>query len=281
MTTPYAHPESLVETKWLAGQLAAKNIRIVDLRDPEQYALGHIPGAVNLARKDIRNYETPPTFLYPTEHFEKQMELRGISNDTRIVAYDDWGYDQTWLWWMLRYYGHNNMAVLNGGWTKWTVENLPTFPETPKVTPARFKATVQPKWLVTADEVMGAIGKPGVRVIDARTPGEYDGSAKAKYGSERGGHIPSATWLFWEELTDPATMTLRSADEIKKLVDDRKLLRSEKIISYCQAGMRSSFDLFALHLIGYDNLALYHGSWAEWDKRKDLPLETGPAVAGN
>lgn len=281
MTTPYAHPESLVEAAWLSGQLAAKNVRIVDLRDPEKYAGGHIPGAVNIVRNDIRAFEQPPTFLYPQEQFEQQMGLRGISNDTRVVGYDDrGGYDPAWLWWMLRYYGHDNVAVLNGGWQQWSAEKLPTSTERPKVASARFKATVRPSWLVTADEVMAAIGAPGARIVDARTPGEYDGSDKETYGSKRGGHIPCAAWLFWEELIDPVSKTLRSADEIKKLADARNLVPGDQVITYCQLGMRSSFNLFALHLIGFDKLALYQGSWAEWGNRDDLPLEVGrPAPA--
>lgn len=281
MTAPYAHPESVVETSWLAQQLASKQlaskrIQIVDLRDPEQYALGHIPGAVNLGRRDIRAYEGPPTFLHSPEQFAKQMEAHGISNQTRVVAYDDrgGGMDPAWLWWILRYYGHNNVAVLNGGWAKWSAEQLPISLEVPPIAAARFKARPQPSWLATADQVKSAIGKPGVRIVDARTGPENDGSER--WGSvRRGGHIPSATWLSWEELFDPVTMTLRSADEIKKLADDRKLVPGQRIITYCKIGMRSSFALFALHLIGFDKLTLYHGSWDEWGNREDLPLEGG------
>ena len=136
----------------------------------------------------------------------------------------------------------------------------------------RFTARPQPKWIATATDVAGAIDKPGVKIIDARTQNEIDG--KDLRNIRRGGFVPSSIPIYWEDLLDPQKKTFKPADELKKIYEERGIVPSQEVIAYCQVGMRASVDLFALHLLGYDKLRNYYGAWEEWGNRDDLPLAT-------
>src|SRR5260221_2923762 len=268
------HPEQLVDTDWVAAHAADANVRIVDMRQ-SGFAAGHVPGAVPLSPVAIRDGQAPPTFLPSPAVFEAMMAKLGISNSTRVVVYDDrGGIYAARLWWILNYFGHANVALMNGGWIKWSAEHRPntqTTSETTPVTDRQFTAKPQPKWIAAASHVVAAIGKPGVKIVDARTQNEIDG--KDLRGIKRGGFIKSSTPVYWEDLLDPQAKTFKSADEIKKLYGDRGILPSQEVIAYCQVGMRASVDLFALHLVGYDKLRNYYGAWEEWGNRDDLPIE--------
>ncbi|MBZ5557919.1 MAG: sulfurtransferase [Acidobacteriia bacterium] len=267
----YAHPEQLVDTDWVAAHAADVNVRVVDMRQ-SGFADGHVPGAVALSPVAIRDAKAPPTFLPTPAAFDAMMARLGISNATRVVVYDERGgiYGAR-LWWILNYFGHPNVALMNGGWLKWSAEHRPTSKETPSPPAGQFTAKPQPKWLATASDVVAAIGKPGIRIVDARTRNEIDGTDLRNI--KRGGFIKSSTPVYWEDLLDPQAKTFKSADEIRKLYEDRGILPSQEVIAYCQVGMRASVDLFALHLVGYDKLRNYYGAWEEWGNRDDLPIE--------
>jgi thiosulfate/3-mercaptopyruvate sulfurtransferase len=266
----YAHPEQLVDTDWVAAHGADANVRIVDMR-MGGFADGHVPGAVYVSPGAIRDANSPPTFLPTPAAFEAMMAKLGISNTTRVVVYDErGGIYAARLWWILNYYGHSNVALMNGGWIKWKAEGRPTTTEAPAVASGRFTARPQPRWMATASDVAGAIGKPGVKIIDARTAAEIEG--KDLRNIRRGGFIPSSIPVYWEDLLDPAQKTFRPAEELKKIYEDRGIVPSQEVIAYCQVGMRASVDLFALHLIGYDKLRNYYGAWEEWGNRDDLPI---------
>lgn len=267
----YAHPEQLVDTDWVAAHAADVNVRVVDMRQ-SGFADGHVPGAVALSPVAIRDAKAPPTFLPTPAAFDAMMARLGISNATRVVVYDERGgiYGAR-LWWILNYFGHPNVALMNGGWLKWSAEHRPTSKETPSPPAGQFTAKPQPKWLATASDVVAAIGKPGIRIVDARTRNEIDGTDLRNI--KRGGFIKSSTPVYWEDLLDPQAKTFKSADEIRKLYEDRGILPSQEVIVYCQVGMRASVDLFALHLVGYDKLRNYYGAWEEWGNRDDLPIE--------
>jgi thiosulfate/3-mercaptopyruvate sulfurtransferase len=271
----YARPDLLVETAWLASRTGDAGLRIVDLR-PRGYDEGHIPGAVWLDNNWIRNPKAPPDFLPTPAEFEALMARLGIGPATRVVAYDErGGIYATRLWWILNYYGHTNVAVLNGGWVKWTLEQRAATADVPKVsaqTPFRVKASVTRH--ATAGDVLAAINKPGVKIVDARTQAEIDG--KDLRGIKRGGFIESSIPVYWEDTLDPTTKAFKPAADITKLYRDRGILPSDEVITYCQVGMRASHDLFALALIGHDlgKLRNYYGSWAEWGNRDDTPVKT-------
>jgi thiosulfate/3-mercaptopyruvate sulfurtransferase len=266
----YAHPEQLVETDWVAAHANDANVRVVDMRQ-NGYAAGHVPGAVYLSPLAIRDANSPPTFVPTPAAFESMMAGLGISDSTRVVVYDErGGIYAARLWWILNYYGHSNVALMNGGWIKWTAEKRPAATDAAASRSAKFTARPQPKWLATASDVAGAIGKPGVKIIDARTTAEIEG--RELRNIKRGGFVPSSVPVYWEDLLDPQTKTFRPADELKKIYEDRGVLPSQEVIAYCQVGMRAAVDLFALHLLGYDKLRNYYGAWEEWGNRDDLPI---------
>src|SRR5580765_2778064 len=165
----YAHPEQLVDAAWVAAHSGDANVRIVDMRRGG-YEAGHVPGAVYLQPEAIRDAKNPPTFLPTPAAFEAMMARLGISNATRVVVYDErGGIYAARLWWILNAFGHTNVALLNGGWIKWTAEQRPTATAVPTVPAARFQATLRPEWVATASDVMAAINQPGVKIVDART----------------------------------------------------------------------------------------------------------------
>jgi thiosulfate/3-mercaptopyruvate sulfurtransferase len=265
----YAHPEQLVDTAWVAAHSKDAEVRLLDVRR-SGYEEGHIPDALWLDPEAIRDPRNTPSFMLAPAAFEQVMGRLGVTNRTRVLLYDDrGGLLASRVWWMLNAYGHANVALVDGGWVQWTAERRTTTTTTPAVRAARFKASLQPRGLATLEDVKGAIGKPGVRILDARTVAEMDGSDTRL--SSRGGVIPSAEPVYWEDLLDPVKKTFRSADQLKAIYDAHGLRPSDEVIAYCWVGHRSAVDLFALHLIGYDRLRNYLGSWEEWSQRPDLP----------
>jgi thiosulfate/3-mercaptopyruvate sulfurtransferase len=268
----YVHPEQLVETDWVAAHAADPTVRIVDMRRTG-YAEGHVPGAVYLSPDAIRDAKSPPTFLPTPAAFEQMMAALGISNTTRVVVYDErGGIYAARLWWILNYFGHTNVALINGGWIKWTAEHRPTVTAAPPVAPARFAARPQPRWVATAADVVAAIKAPATKIVDARTDAEIEG--KDLRNIRRGGFVPNSVPVYWEDLLDPTAKTFKPAEQIAQIYEARGILPSQDVIAYCQVGMRASVDLFALHLIGYEKLRNYYGAWEEWGSRDDLPLAT-------
>src|SRR3954466_8874978 len=175
LAASYAHPEQLADTDWVAAHAADAGVRIVDMRQ-NGYAEGHVPGAVYLAPVAIRDAKAPPTFLPTPAAFAALMGTLGIDDRTRVVVYDERGgiYGAR-LWWILNYFGHTNVALMNGGWTKWTAEHRLTSTETPHPAAATFTPRPRPELVATAADVVGAINKPGIKIVDARTTGEIEG----------------------------------------------------------------------------------------------------------
>jgi thiosulfate/3-mercaptopyruvate sulfurtransferase len=269
----YARPELLVDTTWLAAHLNDPGIRIVDLR-PRGYGAGHIPNAVWLDNNAIRIANRPPTFLPTPAEFEELMARLGISNTTRVIAYDErGGIYAARLWWILNHYGHDKVALLDGGWTKWTADQRPVDAVAPAVTPGAFTVKPGTVKVATADDVRAAINKRGTKLVDARTQNEIGG--KDLRGIKRGGFIESSVPVYWEDTLDPTAKTFKSAAEIQKLYRDRGVDATDEVITYCQVGMRASHDLFTLALIGHDltKLRNYYGSWEEWGNREDTPIK--------
>ena len=268
----YARPELLVDAAWLAQHLNDPNIRIVDIR-ARGYGDGHIPEAVFVDSNWIRNPKAPPTFLPTPEEFEALMSKLGISNTTRVIAYDErGGIYAARLWWILNYYGHSNVALLDGGWVKWAADQRPTSAATPAPVPAVFHVKPGTVKVATADQVKAAINNPAMKLIDARTQGEIDG--KDLRNIKRGGFIESSIPVYWEDTLDPVTKTFKPAADIAKLYRDKGIGANDNVTVYCQVGMRASHDIFTLALIGHDpaKLANYYGAWEEWGNRDDTPI---------
>lgn len=268
----YARPDLLVDARWLVAHLNDQTIRIVDMR-PRGYGDAHIPGAVWLDNNAIRIANRPPNFMPTPAEFEELMAKLGITNNTRVIAYDErGGIYAARLWWILNHYGHSNVALLDGGWVKWTADHLPTNAAVPTYTRATFKVKNGTVKVATADDVKAAINKRGVKLVDARTEGEIEG--RDLRGIKRAGYIESAVPVYWEDTLDPSTRTFKSAADIQQLYRNKGIQPSDDVITYCQVGMRASHDLFTLALIGHDltKLRNYYGSWEEWGNREDTPI---------
>jgi thiosulfate/3-mercaptopyruvate sulfurtransferase len=270
----FAHPEALVSADWLAAHLTDANLRVVDLR-PNGFAESHIPGSLHLDNAAIRDVTNQPTFVPTPSAFSALMGQLGISNRTRVIAYDErGGIYAARLWWILNYYGHANVALLDGGWVKWTKDGRATSATTAPVAPAPFTATPNPRWIATAADVLAATRGSTTKIVDARTVAEIEG--RDLRGIKRGGAVPNSIPVYWEDALDPATKTFKSAAELRKLYQDRGMQPQDDVIAYCQVGMRASHDLFAMYLVGYTKLRNYYGAWEEWGNRDDLPIRKSP-----
>lgn len=271
----FARPELLVDAQWLSTHLFEPNLRIVDLR-PRGYDEGHIPGAVWLDNNAIRVATRPPTFLPTAEEFAALMQQLGISNRTRVVAYDErGGIYAARLWWILNHYGHANVALLDGGWVKWTADKLVTTTARALPVPgATFTVKPGTVGVATADDVKAAINNTGIKLIDARTRNEIEG--KDLRGIKRGGYIESSIPVYWEDTLDPTLKTFKPPAEIAALWRGKGVAATDNVLVYCQVGMRASHDLFTLALLGHDltKLRNYYGAWEEWGNRDDTPIRT-------
>lgn len=271
-SSSYARPESLVDTAWLAAHLQDPDVRIVDARR-SGYEQGHVPGAVWLDIGVTRDASNPPTFLPSADAFARVMGELGISNRTHVVFYDDRGgvYGAR-PWAVLRRFGHEHVSIVNGGWQKWVAERRAVTAEVPIVPAATFVPGDAPGWIATADDVLAAIDAPATRILDVRTAAEIDGTDLR--GIARGGYIPTAAGIDWESTLEGEFMTIRPAADLYALFRGHGIAPTDTLITYCEGGGRSAHELFVLHLLGYDALRLYLGSWQDWGNRPDLPLAT-------
>ena len=289
----YKHPEALAATEWLAAHLGDPSVRVVDMRyyvraasdgsfggvsGRQAYQEGHIPGAVFVDyAADLTEPEddVPLNVLWP-DRFAALMGRLGIGNESTVVVYDDQG--GTWaarLWWALRYYGHDAAKVLNGGLTKWTAEGRPLEKRIPTLPAATFQARIRPALKATRDEVIQAIGRRDICIVDALPRVFYTGRMRL-YPTHRAGHIPTARSLPATANVDRSTQTLLPPDELARLWRKVDLNPDQKVITYCGAGAYGAFDLFVLYVLGHENVSLYDGSWMEWGANPELPVETGP-----
>jgi thiosulfate/3-mercaptopyruvate sulfurtransferase len=267
----YARPELLVTTGWLEDHLDDESVRIIDTRT-RGYDESHIPGAVWLDIDASRDRNNPPTFLPDLDAFVAELEELGISNDTRVVFYDDrGGVYGTRPWVLLRLLGHDNAAILNGGWPKWVDEARPVSSRTPTVARGHFEVERSDRWIATADDVAAAIDRPDVRLVDARTEEEFAGTDLRN--NPRGGAIPSATRVFWEDTLEGDYQSFKSADDLQALFQRHGLSTGDAIITYCQGAGRAAHELFVLYLMGYDDLRLYLGSMEDWSRQPERPLQ--------
>ena len=272
-SSSFARPELLVAPAWLEMNLFAPDTRVVDLR-PRGFDEGHIPNAVWLDNNDIRNPKAPPTFLPTPQDFAALMGRLGISNTTRVIAYDErGGIYAARLWWILNHHGHSNVALLNGGWTKWTADKRVTTTAASRPAAATFSVKAGTVGVATADDVKAAINNRAVKLIDARTPGEIEG--KDLRGIKRGGFIESSLPVYWEDTLNAADRTFKSPAEIEALWRGKGVQKADAVTVYCQVGMRASHDLFTLALLGHDlsKLKNYYGAWEEWGNRDDTPIK--------
>lgn len=273
----YARPELLAEPDWLQAHAAGPDVRIVDCATLDAYRRAHIPGAVHLPAQNYIKEDDPAgsdhgVFVMPPHQFEALMGSLGVGPGTTVVTYDDNNaLVAARLWWVLRYYGHTNAKVLNGGWHRWLTEGRPVTFHATKPTPATFTAHPDPAIYATLDELKDRHTDPACQVLDVRTDGEWEGTNDR--GNRRAGRLPNARHLEWLRfVTSDDRRTFLPADEIASLLDEAGLTRAKPVITYCQGGIRAAHAAFVLALLGYDDVRVYDGSMREWANRDDTPL---------
>jgi thiosulfate/3-mercaptopyruvate sulfurtransferase len=275
----YKHPEVLVSTDWVAQNLNAPNARLVEVDvDTTAYAQGHIPGAVGW-NWQTQLQDNVKRDLTDKVTLEKLLSDSGISNDTTILLYGD---NNNWFaayaFWQLKYYGHKDVKLINGGRKKWLEEKRPLTTEPPKVTPTTYRAGT-PDEAVRAyrDDVLSIVqGKKRGQLVDVRSVDEFTGKIIAPPGmtetAQRAGHVPGAANIPWSQAANEDG-TFKSAEALAALYQPKGVTGSDEVIAYCRIGERSSHTWFVLkYLLGYNNVRNYDGSWTEWGNLIGSPI---------
>ena len=274
----YANPNALVDTEWVAQNLDPPGVRLVEVDvDTAAYEQGHAPGAVGWNWKS-QLQESVVRDVVEKSEFEKLLGESGIGNDTRVILYgDNNNWFAAWAYWQLKYYGHENVQLMNGGRAKWLAENRPTTTDVPSHAAQSYTAQ-NPDTSIRAmrDEVSAALGSSVL--VDVRSPAEFSGELLApanlpQEGSQRGGHIPGAVNIGWAQAVNEDS-TFKTADELNEIYGGRGVTADKDVIAYCRIGERSSHTWFVLkELLGYENIRNYDGSWTEWGSGVGLPIE--------
>jgi thiosulfate/3-mercaptopyruvate sulfurtransferase len=275
----YKHPEVLVTTEWVAQNLNAPNTRLVEVDvDTTGYDQGHIPGAVGW------NWQTQlqdniRRDLIEKSALEKLLGESGISNDTTILLYGD---NNNWFaayaFWQLKYYGHQNVKLINGGRKKWLEEKRPLTKEATNVTPTSYRVSGTDTSLrAFRDDVLAVVqGKKRGQLVDVRSVDEFTGKIIAPPGmtetAQRAGHIPNAANIPWAQAANEDG-TFKSAEALAALYQGKGITGGDEVIAYCRIGERSSHTWFVLkYLLGYNNVRNYDGSWTEWGNLIGSPI---------
>jgi thiosulfate/3-mercaptopyruvate sulfurtransferase len=292
MTTDgFAHPEFLIDSETLERQLVEPDLRVFDcttnlIPDPKityqavpgraDFEKGHIPGAQFIdLQADLSDSSQRLRFMLPTaDAFAASMSRFGVGEASRVVLYSTanpwWA---TRVWWLLRVFGFDKAAVLNGGWQKWVREGRPveTGPAKPRL-PGHFVIRERRPLMVDKDEVLHAIGDGGVCTLNALAPEQHAGSGGNSYG--RPGRIKGSVNLPAAHLLDPATNEFLPPDELRRRFEAVGAFDKE-VITYCGGGIAASADALALVMLGHPAVKLYDASMSEWAVDPSLPMETG------
>ena len=276
----YAHPESLVSTEWVAEHGSDSNVRLVEVDvDTGAYEQGHIAGAVgwnwqSQLQQPVRRD------LASKEEIEELLGGSGIGNDTTVVLYgDNNNWFAAWAFWQLKYYGHRDVRIMNGGRAKWEAEGRPLTTDVPSH-PANTYTAAEGDQSIRAyrDQVLAQVNEGSVALVDVRSPAEFSGELLApanlpQEGSQRGGHIPGAANIPWGQAV-AEDGSFKSADELRDLYGGNGIDGSRETIAYCRIGERSSHTWFVLtQLLGLESVRNYDGSWTEWGSIVGAPIE--------
>jgi thiosulfate/3-mercaptopyruvate sulfurtransferase len=271
MMTGVASP--LVSVDWLAAHLDDPSVQVIDCRwylrpfddrcGSTEYRAGHIPGAVHLRwDTDLADPDRPANMLAGPERFARAMGGAGVGDETMVVTYDDHHVPvAARVWWALRVYGHDRVAVLDGGVTRWRAESHPLTPGTEVRAPAAFTPRYRPELYATKEQVVASLGG-GARLVDARMDAAWDAAS---------GHIPGATRLTGIGFLADGERWMRP-DAVRRRITEAGLALAP-VITYCGGGVAATATALAYRLAGLPDVAVYDGSWGEWELDPDTPKE--------
>ncbi len=275
----YVNGQALVTADWVAEHGRDQGVRLIEVDvDTTAYDSGHIEGAVGWNWKQQLQDQTSRD-LAPRDKLEELLSQSGITPDTTIVLYGD---NNNWFaayaYWQLKYQGHDNVRLLNGGRVKWEAEGRPYTTEVPSYPRAEYRFSGPPREELRAyrDQVRERIGRAGL--VDVRSPKEFTGELLApenlpQEGAQRGGHIPTAVNVPWATAVKEDG-TFKSADELRQIYGGKGVTADEEVIAYCRIGERSAHTWFVLkELLGYPQVRNYDGSWTEWGSSIGVPIE--------
>jgi thiosulfate/3-mercaptopyruvate sulfurtransferase len=280
VTHGYVNTDALVSTEWLADHdVSDPGITLIEVDvNPAVYAGGHIKGAIGWDwKKDLQD----PTLrdVASREALARKLGESGVAPDTTILLYGD---NNNWFaayaYWVLKYYGHDKVKLVNGGRVKWELEGRPYTTEEPGVQPTDYRFQGEPREELRAyrDQVQDAIGRAGL--VDVRSPAEFSGQLLApenlpQEGAQRGGHIPTAVNVPWATAVKEDG-TFKDAADLREIYGGRGITDDREVIAYCRIGERSAHTWFVLsELLGYPDVRNYDGSWTEWGSAIRVPIE--------
>ncbi len=284
----YAHPEALVTTDWVSQHSNDPKVRLVEVDvDTSAYDQGHIAGAVGW------NWQTQlqdgiRRDLISKADLENLLSGSGISNDTTVVLYGD---NNNWFaayaFWQLKYYGHKDVRLMNGGRKKWLEEKRPLTTDAPHPAATKYNASERDKSIRADRNDVGSLVDAHAqgRLVDVRSVDEFTGKVIAPPGmsetAQRGGHIPGAANIPWSQAA-AEDGTFKSFDDLKKLYEGKGVNGKEEVIAYCRIGERSSHTWFVLrYLLGYNKVKNYDGSWTEWGNLVGAPIDKETSSAAS
>ncbi|MGI0074747.1 MAG: sulfurtransferase [Nitrosotalea sp.] len=277
----YSQPD-LVDTETVANNLNNKSLKIVEVDyDPENaYKQGHLQGASLIWwKRDINDPITRD--IITKSQFQDLLSRNGITTQSEVVLYGDFNnWFAAFVFWIFKYYGHENVKIMNGGRKKWEIENRSYTKDEPQIPKTNYVAQPPNEGLrAYLFDVRRALDKKDTVLVDVRSPKEFSGeiTAPAEYPMEhaqRGGHIPNANNIPWASAVNDTDGTFKSVEELKKIYETKGVTPDKDVICYCRIGERSSHTWFVLkYLLGYPQVRNYDGSWTEWGNMIGNPIE--------
>lgn len=288
MTTAY-DSSALVSTAWLADHIAAPDVRVVDasyylphegLDARAEYEAHHIPGAVFFDIDEIADTSSDLPHMLPSpEKFSSRVRKLGLGDGVRIVVYDQRGvWSAPRVWWTFRVFGHEDVAVLDGGLPKWMAEGRPVEDGPVGIGERHFTARMNSLMVRDKAQMLANLRSGREQVVDARALGRFEGRDPEPREGLKSGHIPGSRNLPFNQLIDPETQTVLPPDTLRERFEDAGVSLDTPVVTTCGSGITASVLALGLHLLGQKDVAVYDGSWSEWGAADDTPVDTGPPI---